>query len=323
MLVAELVALIVVLAPGGDAAVLARLGIVSVYLQWLALLNAVVLCSLRGVLDRLRPRTGLAIAWLVMIGVTTLAAALIQAMDRALGLGLTGSGHAAARFVPANAALCALIGAALLRYLFVIEQWRERVRAASKAQVDALQARIRPHFLFNSMNTIASLIRTRPAEAERAVEDLSDLFRAALGANGAAGTLGEELERIEHYLRIESLRLGPRLTIRRDLDELPRTLAMPPLLLQPLVENAIYHGIEPLADGGTLHLRGRHLGDALEIVVENPRPATPARHAGNGHATGNIRARIGYHFGDRASLVSTPGDGIFTVILRLPLEPVR
>lgn len=321
MLVAELVALIVVLAPGADGAPLMRLGIVSVYVQWLALLNAVVLCSLRGALDRLTPRSGLLIAWLVMIGVTTLAALLIQTMDRALGLGLTGSGGAAARFVPANAVLCALIGAALLRYLFVIEQWRERVRAASKAQVDALQARIRPHFLFNSMNTIASLIRTRPADAERAVEDLSDLFRAALGANDASGTLGEELERVDHYLRIESLRLGPRLAIRRDLDTLPRDFALPPLLLQPLVENAIYHGIEPLPDGGTLALTGRRLVDGWEIAIDNPCPERPARRGGNGHAIDNIRARIGYHFGDRAALIAEPGAGCFRVIVRLPLEP--
>lgn len=323
IVVAELVALVVVLTPNAPGPLLPRIGIVSVYLQWLALLNAVVLCSLRGVLDRLSPRSGLLLAWLVMIGVTALAAALIQAMDHALGLGLTGTDLGPVRFVAANAAICALIGAALLRYLFVIGQWRERVQAASKAQVDALQARIRPHFLFNSMNTIASLIRTRPAEAEGAVEDLSDLFRAALGSADASGTLGEELDRVDHYLRIEGLRLGPRLEVQRDLVALPRELPLPPLLLQPLVENAIYHGIEPLPDGGTLRLLGRRLASGIEVRIDNPCPATPARRGGNGHAIANIRARIGYHFGDRAALETVSGTERFTVVLRLPLESIR
>ena len=144
----------------------------------------------------------------------------------------------------------------------MLEQWQERVEAASKAQVDALQARIRPHFLFNSMNTIASLIRTRPAEAERTVEDLSDLFRAALGSAETPGTLGEELDLMDHYLRIEKLRLGDRLRVEIEADELPRDLPLPRLLLQPLVENAIYHGVQPLADGGTIRIAGRHLPGA-------------------------------------------------------------
>ena len=163
MVVAELVALVIVFAPGPQVqAWLPRLGVVSVYVQWLALLNAVVLCSLRRPLQRLEVHAGLLAAWVVSVLVTALASAVICQMDQALGLDLSVPTDGSARFVLANAAISALIAAALLRYLFVLEQWRARVHAASKAQVDALQARIRPHFLFNSMNTIASLIRTRP-----------------------------------------------------------------------------------------------------------------------------------------------------------------
>ncbi|MEP7097507.1 MAG: histidine kinase, partial [Dokdonella sp.] len=177
-IVAELVALVIVLAPEPHLRPwLPRLGVISVYVQWLALLNTVVLCSLRRPLQGLDVRTGFIIAWCASLLVTALASAVVCEMDQALGLELSVPVGSSLRFVIGNTAICALIAAALLRYLFVLELWRERVQAASKAQVDALQARIRPHFLFNSMNTIASLIRTRPVEAERTVEDLADLFR--------------------------------------------------------------------------------------------------------------------------------------------------
>lgn len=323
MIVAELVALIVVLAPEAQARpLLPRLGVASVYAQWLALLNVVVLCSLRQPFARLGARTGYLAAWTLSIATTALASAVVCRMDQGLGLGLSVPPDATARFVLANAAICALIAAALLRYLFVLEQWRERVQAASRAQVDALQARIRPHFLFNSMNTIASLIRSRPAEAERTVEDLADLFRAALGADAASGTLGEELDLVEHYLRIEQLRLGERLRVARDYDDPPREIALPRLLLQPLIENAVYHGIQPRADGGTLALRARRYGDGVEIVIENPlSPDAPV--ARNGVALANVRARIQYHFGVRGELHVQPGPQTFRVTVRLPGSPGR
>ena len=318
MVVAELVALVIVIAPEPQLRpLLPRLGLLSLYAQWLALLNAVVLCSLRAPLERLGARAGFVAAWAISVLVTALASAVICRMEQALGLGLGMAPERCFDFVLANATICALIAAALLRYLFVIEQWRLRVNATAKAQVDALQARIRPHFLFNSMNTIASLIRTRPAQAEEAVEDLADLFRAALGANDAHGTLGDELDLVERYLRIEGLRLGGRLRTRIDVAALPRDFALPRLLLQPLVENAIHHGIQPRADGGTIELEGRRSDGGLEIVVRNPLPpdAPPSR---NGVALANIRARIGYHFGARAELHIEPGPEHYTVVVRLP-----
>jgi two-component system, LytTR family, sensor histidine kinase AlgZ len=318
MVVAELVALVVVFAPDPHARPwLPRLGVASVYVEWLALLNAVVLCSMRQPFERMTVRAGFTVAWLLCIAVTALGAAVVCQMDQALGLGLSAPEGQSVRFVFGNAAVAALIAAALLRYLYVLELWQERVEAASKAQVDALQARIRPHFLFNSMNTIASLIRTRPAEAERTVEDLSDLFRAALGSSEGSGTLGEELDLMDHYLRIEKLRLGERLRVEIETDDLPRGLPLPRLLLQPLVENAIYHGIQPRADGGTVHIAGRHREGRVEITIRNPVPpdAVPKR---NGHALQNIRARIEYHFGKRGELSVEPGGGEYAVTVRLP-----
>jgi two-component system sensor histidine kinase AlgZ len=318
MIVAELVALVVVLAPDpAERPWLARLGVASVYVQFLALLNAVALCSLRPQLERLPVRAGFIVAWLVSITITVLGSAAVWQTDQALGLGLTSPAGQGLRFIGGNAFIAALISAALLRYLYVLELWQERVEAASKAQVDALQARIRPHFLFNSMNTIASLIRTRPAEAEQTVEDLADLFRAALGSGEGMGTLGEELDLMEHYLRIEKLRLGDRLKVAVDAAGLPRDMPLPRLLLQPLVENAIYHGVQPRADGGTVSVTGRHLPGRVEITIRNPVPpdAVPKR---NGHALAYFRARIEYHFGQRGELVVQPGGGDYVLTVRLP-----
>jgi len=323
MVVAELVALVVVLAPEPSPRPwLPRLAVLSVYVQWLALVGAVVLCSLRPLLERLGARNGLIVAWAAAVAVTTLGAVVVSRIDQALDLGFGVPRGETARFVFANAAICALITAALLRYLYVLEQWRERVRAAAKAQVEALQARIRPHFLFNSMNTIASLVRTRPEQAERTVEDLSELFRAALGADDAAGTLGDELDLVLRYLDIEKLRLGDRLALELDLDGLPRDFPMPRLLLQPLIENAIYHGVQPRADGGTLQLQGRRVAGGIEITIANPlAPGAPARR--NGIALANVRARIGYHFGARGDLRVETGGERYTVTVHLPEAIVR
>jgi two-component system sensor histidine kinase AlgZ len=172
------------------------------------------------------------------------------------------------------------------------------------------------------MNTIASLIRTRPAEAEQAVEDLADLFRAALGRDDGEGTLGAELDLIARYLHIERLRLGERLQVAVDVEALPRDMPLPPLLLQPLVENAVYHGIQPREQGGTVTVRGLREGNRIEITIANPLPPTPAAPR-NGVALDNVRARIGYHFGTRGELQVEDGPTDFTVRVVLPEAPER
>jgi two-component system sensor histidine kinase AlgZ len=222
-----------------------------------------------------------------------------------------------------NALIAALLGAAMLRYFYVLAQWQARLAAVAHAQVEALQARIRPHFLFNSMNTVAALVRVDPAAAERTIEDLCELFRAALGEHDARdGTLGEELALIERYLAIEQLRLGARLRVRRELDDLPRDFPLPRLLLQPLVENAVRHGIQPLRGGGEVVLRGWRQGAALIIEIDNPLPDTPSR-PGNGHGLDNVRQRIAYRFGPRASVRAGAQGDRFGVHIELPLAGLQ
>ena len=321
MVIAELLVLVVLIAPDDESrAFLPRLATGSVFVQWLALMCAVCLCQLRAQLEKLSPALGVLLAYMLMLLVTALGSAVVFGIDQQLGLGLTLPPQFQARFIWRNAALCALLGAALLRYFYVLEQWRVRQRAEAKARFDALQARIRPHFLFNSMNVIASLIPTRPEQAERAVEDLSDLFRAALSDDGdARGNLGEELELVRRYLDIEKLRLGDRLQVRLDVDTLPADLPMPRLLLQPLVENAVYHGIQQLPEGGTVAIDGKYVDGAIEIAIRNPCPPANARAPGrHGMALANTRARIEYHFGRRGALSVEAGAEQFTCTLRMP-----
>lgn len=322
MVVAELLVLAILIAPSDEARpLLPRLATTSVFVQWLGLVCAVCLCKLRPQLQRLSPAIGVLAAYLLMLLVTVLGSAIVFKIDHQLNLGLTLPVQFEQRFIWRSAALCALLGAALLRYFYVIEQWRARVHAESKARFEALQARIRPHFLFNSMNTIASLIRARPKDAERAVEDLSDLFRAALGNDKALSTLGAEIDLAMRYLDIEKLRLGDRLHIETDLRDLPQSMPMPVLLLQPLVENAVYHGIGALPEGGTIVIGGRRNGRTVEIEIRNPCPPPGARAAQrNGMALANTRSRIAFHFGARGTLDVEAGENYFACKLRLPDE---
>lgn len=291
------------------------------FVVWMALVIGVVLCKSRPLLQRLPGRLPYVGVWLLMLLIVILASLVAYWMNATLQMELVDSSlHA---FVRDNALIATLLGGAMLRYFYVLAQWQARIAAVAHAQVEALQARIRPHFLFNSMNTVAALVRVDPDAAERTIEDLCELFRAALGQQEPRdGTLGEELALVERYLAIEQLRLGERLRVRRELDALPADFPLPRLLLQPLVENAVRHGIQPLRDGGEVVLRGHREADALVIAIDNPLPPAPSQapptRDGNGHGLDNVRQRVAFRYGPRAEVQAGPRDGRFEVRLRLP-----
>jgi two-component system sensor histidine kinase AlgZ len=246
----------------------------------------------------------------------------VHQLDIGLGTHLGLPAREGVRFVSSVALLTGLITAVALRYFYVREQWQAQLQAQAKAQVEALQARINPHFLFKSMNTIASLVRSDPVTAERAVEYHADLFRPALGAGQGESTLAEELALCERYLSIEKLRLGDRLRVAWDLAEpLPGTLRLPRLVLQPLVENAVVHGVAKLPKGGEITV-GVATHDGLLLVrVVNPANPPRERDTGNRHAHGSIAQRLQYHFGPRATLTRGYADGYYACELTLPLPP--
>lgn len=222
-------------------------------------------------------------------------------------------------FVFKAAITSSIIACILLRYFFLQAEWQEQKQSELKARIEALQARIRPHFLFNSMNSIASLIATNPQTAEDAVLDLCSLFRATLNNQKTLIPLEEEIELCKRYLNIEALRLGDRLQLDLQTKAFSKAINIPPLTLQPLFENAIYHGIQPRTEGGTITLVTEEKNNALSIMISNPFTQKNDGHEGNHIALDNIRSRIQAIFGERAVLKTSTYNDIFTVTLRIPI----
>ena len=323
VLVGELLAVALALARPG-APFLTELARVSLIVQWLALTSAALLCFSRPRLAKL------SIAWastavFVLLAINT---ALISGVALALGANAAASGADGffsapnGSFLLRNEGICLIVTALLLRYFFVAHQWRRHVRAEARSRIDALQARIRPHFLFNSMNTIASLTRSNPARAEAAVEDLADLFRATLRDSERPLRLKEELELARIYQRIEEARLGERLEVRWNVAELPMKSLIPGLTVQPLLENAIYHGIEPLDAGGTVTIDGRVEGNDVVLTVANPvaADAPPRERRGNRLALDNVRQRLELAYGGRGSVEVRRPPGAYEVTIRFPRQ---
>ncbi len=265
----------------------------SVWLGQLALLTGAVLpatlawlliaCSLKRWLQRL----GLHGQWAAGVLLGALAGAYACAMLYWLGLGQQPAPWLA------SAISGALLAAALVAALVLRAQ--ARTPAATTARLTELQARIRPHFLFNTLNSAIALVRDEPAKAEALLEDLSDLFRSALSEPSEAVTLNEEITLAQRYLAIEQVRFGPRLQVQWRLDPEAGSALLPPLLLQPLVENAVKHGVEPSAHGSQLYVSTKRRGRWVHIRISNTLPTcNPASHPTQGHgmALANVRARL-------------------------------
>ena len=321
VLIAELVAVTLALARP-DAAFLTELARISLFLQWLGLTNAALLCYSRRWLARLTVSQSSAAVFALILLNTVVISELSLMLGTAFGaVGITETPTDHWPFLLRNAGIAVIVTALLLRYFFVTHQWQKHVRAEALSRIQALQARIRPHFLFNSMNTIAALTRSDPKRAEEAVEDLADLFRATLRDSHSPLRLKEELELTRIYQRIEALRLGGRLDVRWDVGALPMRAFVPGLTVQPLLENAIYHGIEPLESGGTVTISGKVVDGEIELVVSNPVPrdGSPSEpRAGNRLALDNIRQRLDLAYGGRGSLKVEREADSYRVTVRFP-----
>ena len=287
----------------------------SLYAHGLAVACSFVACAARAWLARLPAPAAWWGCWLALLLAAWGVSYACGVVGSVLGVGPGPAGLG--RFMFVSVACVALVGAALLRYLFIRAQWRAEVIAQSEARVQALQARIRPHFLFNSLNTIASLIPEDPDGAERAIEDLADVFRGGMRRADRPIPLGEELDLGRQYLEMERRRLGDRLAIEWRVDELPQGARVPPLILQPLLENAIAHGIQGRAEGGTVRVYGREADGEVMITVSNPLAETATR-PGHGMALANIRERLDLAYGGRASLVTGQDERAFFAVLTLP-----
>jgi two-component system sensor histidine kinase AlgZ len=300
----------------------------AVFLLWVGLSVAVVLCAMRRRLEIMQAAQASIFALAIIVGVTLVISELAYRLGESFAEPGTELGHLFpldhAAFLLRGGLISFIFGALALRYFYVTHEWRRNVEMEARSRIHALQARIRPHFLFNSMNTIAALTRSNPKQAEEAVEDLADLFRANLSEARAQIPLKEELEVARIYQRIEELRLGSRLKVEWRVNDVPMRALVPSLLVQPLLENAIYHGIERLPGGGTVIVSGERDGDSLRLSVANPIPSEshPRDREGNRIAVANITQRLELAFPGQSGIEITQTADSYIVTLTFPcIEP--
>ncbi len=323
IIAAELLALLLVLA-GLDTLTpfpWDRLALISFLVQWIALVSAALLCNLRPWLQRLPSSTAAGLCFFVVLGFVAFFTWLSGPVLRFAGLNPFYEAVSLQDMLR-NLMMGAIIVGLIMRYFYLQEQLRAKQRTELTARLQALQSRIRPHFLFNSMNIIASLIHVDPDKAERAVEDLSELFRASLKAEGEIA-MSEELELCQHYVNIEMLRLGERLRVEWQLDEVPEDLRIPALTLQPLIENAIYHGVEPRFEPSVVRITVNYDGSHVGIIITNPVAPAATHSKGNRMALANIRQRLLAHYGETARLTMTADKDVFTTLVSYPLPRGR
>ncbi|HKU12860.1 MAG TPA: sensor histidine kinase [Steroidobacteraceae bacterium] len=298
----------------------------SLFLLWIGLTCAGVLCRARTWLHTLPAARASLIAIAMLLVCVGAISEIVYQLGRLLSAGMPGldvvfpTDHGA--FLLRSLGLGFIVSALALRYFYVSAEWKRSIEMEALARIRALQARIRPHFLFNSMNTIAALTRSAPERAEQAVEDLADLFRASLSDANARISLRDEIDIARTHERIEQLRLRDRLRVHWDVDELPMRVAVPSLILQPLLENAVYHGIEMLPRGGAVSIVGRRIDGMLQIEVRNPIPqqADYGERDGNRMALENIRQRLELAWPGRARIETEQSGGEFCARLIFPAD---
>jgi len=318
LLVVELFAIVFALVSyNGDGSLFVHIALISVVMLWVGLSTAAILClgsRQPWLSDHLRTTIFAIAATLLM---TLLASYLSLGFGDMLRFGPTARDVGFTLMRNLSIALI-LIGLAL-RYFYLHYESELHLQVQARARLQALQARIRPHFLFNSMNTIASLTHDQPDLAEHAIENLSDLFRASLAAESSI-SLQQELELTRSYIDLEALRLGDRLKVNWYLPETEPLLTLPALTLQPLVENAIYHGIEPLPEGGVIDIVIDAADANIEISISNPLIAeqNSRDHKGNKMAIDNIRERLALAFDGGATMDLSETGSRYTVKLTIP-----
>ncbi|MCK5881349.1 MAG: histidine kinase [Sinobacterium sp.] len=272
----------------------------TIYVQWQVTLSVFILSQARKRINHLSTYSAAAVSYGLLLSTGFVVALMAQWVSNIMG-GSSFNGSMLGR----NFLMSAIVAGIALRYMFIQQQLIHREKAAVLASLASLQARIKPHFLFNTMNSIASLIGFAPDKAEKMVEDLSALLRESLKGERVETTIDAEWALCERYLSIELLRLGDRLNWTCDFSNLNMGLPIPSLTLQPIIENAIYHGIQPSIDKGFIRVHGEFLDDIVKISIENSQSQTEQSqrsNKGNKMAIGNIRHRIQQLYGDSASL---------------------
>lgn len=294
-----------------------QMGLTSLFVQWVVLSSAGLLCNIRPLLSKMSTPSATLTGYGLILLLTALfsIAAEWLLMEGTWTITQTGA-------VGRNLLVAAVMTGIAFRYFYLQHELRRREQSELNSRIQALQSRIRPHFLFNSMNIIASLISVDPDAAEEVVEDLSVLFRASLNdTSNLPVPLAEELELCEKYVHIESLRLDDRLRVEWQIDVDDERVRIPMLTLQPVIENAIYHGIQPNPEGGVVEVSVVERDGRLVVEVTNPIASGTATHErGNRMALDNIRRRLEAMYGHTASVVTDREGGRFITRISYPCE---
>ena len=320
ILVLELISIVFALGGyGGSARLFLDIALISMLIQWIGLGSAGLLCLIRRSLSELSHAMITILSLFAVILVTLVMTLLAYRLNSWFQLGLF---HQSSEWavVLRHVTIALVLQGLALRYFYIQHHSQRMLQTESRARLQALQARIRPHFLFNSLNTIASLTYDQPARAERAIEGLAELFRASLNADSSI-TLQQEINFTQEYIDLESLRLDDRLKVSWQVDADLDSINLPALTLQPLVENAIYHGIEPLPGGGEVEISIQQ-DDKLSIQISNPvsHRSGQQHERGNRMAVENIRERLDLAFDGQAKLEQLVENDLYKVNICIPLK---
>ena len=319
VIIAQLLAFVLMLASSSSGQRWQDLGLISLFVQWVALCSVLVLCLLRPLLRRLSNIMAGFVSYALLLLICLLISEFAYRFVGSIIVTSARPGWEHADFLIRNLAISAIISAISLRYFYMQYCSRQSLQAETTSRIEALQARIRPHFLFNSMNVIASLTRRDPALAETAIEDLAQIFRASLTDASQQVSLRDELEICRSYLHIEQLRLAERLNCIWQVDETLEAQRLPSLLIQPLIENAVIHGIEPLPEGGVINIRIYSEANNWLIEVDNPCTGSETDTTGNQIAQTNIRERLAAIYAGEASMQTEENEERYKVTIKLPL----
>ncbi|MFK5947926.1 MAG: histidine kinase [Methylococcales bacterium] len=296
------------------------LAVSSLYIQWNGLLSIAFLCALRKYISGYNKYIIASISYSGLLCLFLLISELTYNLISYMHMQTVISAPNRFAFHFYNVLIGGIISGFVLRYFYIQHQWKLKTELEAQSHLKLLQARIRPHFLFNSMNTIASLTRSNPELAEQVSVNLAELFRVLFQEEQSLVSWTKELQIAKYYLHIESLRFAERLKIKWSVIEVPDNAMLPLLTLQPLLENAIYHGIEPSVKGGEIHIDARINNKQIEINITNSQTTSEKYRKGNQMALDNIRQRLHTYFGDAAGLKIVATKDEFQVSIFFPYK---
>ncbi len=277
---------------------------------WTALSSIGLLCFIKRYFGQMTLRRFSNLAVLITTSISVIFSLLLQwYLDQNISF----------EFLLRNGAIALIVSGVFFRYYFLQQQSLLQIQAEAEARVQALQSRIRPHFLFNSLNTLANMAAIDPDKTEESILDLADIFRASMQRADKLIPFAEEQQLCEQYLKLEKQRLGDKLHYQWQTDTIAADLPFPPLLLQPIIENAVYHGVQHRQDGGEIRITGVSAKNHMQLEVTNPLPTTQASlHKGNSLALRNIRQRLEVLYQGRANLSYHSSNDSFYCRIKIP-----